>query len=151
MTDARPTDPIDFIEFHDGTIDRVERGSDTDVTIVFDHLYVCIRNGSDHAGWSYRAQLVLTGVSRFEQDGELDELSTLSKRDKRNIIDGDVCDANGVSLDLRQLLDGAPAASFKLDYLSPEYVAFSADITHAKLILLEAVERIEDCYIDRPD
>jgi len=149
MNDARPADPIDIIEFHDATIERVERRSATEVAIVFDHLYVCIRSKSDHAGWSYRAELVLSGVSRFEQLGDVPDPSKRSETEMHYVPDGEVRDANGEEIDPIVLLDGAPAATFAMSYCTSELVELSADVTYARLTLRAAIERIEDCYVAR--
>lgn len=45
------TETMDFIEFHDGTIDAIEERGSGATGIVFDFLSVRGRRGTDHGGW----------------------------------------------------------------------------------------------------
>lgn len=137
---------FDFIEFHDGTIERIDRPSADEVVIVFDHLYVCVRQGNDHAGWSYRAELVLSAVTSFTVDGDM-KLDAPTRHGQVFIDDGEVRDEAGEVIGLRALLDATDARTFSMQYFSPTPVLLSADIQRAKLVLVEAVRRIEDCYL----
>lgn len=134
---------FDFIEFHDGQIERIDRRAPGEVVIIFGHLYACIRRDDDHAGWSYRAELVLTGVSKFEIDGERDDDDAWPMQGY--VSDGEVLDRAGAPIDPRTLLEGSDASALWIDWVGRDRVRIRADSTHAKLVLVNALRRIDDC------
>jgi hypothetical protein len=141
---------IDFIEFHDATVERIEHRGDGTVVIVFDHLYVCERRGDDRGGWSYRAELMLGGVSNLVKEGNLVPGMPHAKDEPPTVSDGEVRDAGDAEVDPLLLLHRVPARRFWIHLFGrTEQLKLSADIVDARLVLLEAVERLEDCYIDR--
>ncbi len=144
------TGEIDFIEFHDGRLERiVER--DNELVLVFEHLYVCLRSADDHAGWSYRATLELAGASNLTREGDLDPFQPRAEKERLpRASDGAVLDANDVELDPLVLLRGSAARRFWIYlYNDTEAVKFSADIVRATLVLGDAVKRIDACGIVR--
>lgn len=145
---AVTTGEIDFIEFHDGIVERiVER--DNELVLVFEHLYVCLRSADDHAGWSYRATLELAGASNLTREGDLDPFQLRAEQDRPPwVSDGAVLDASDAEIDPTALLHGSAARRFWIFlYNDTQAVKLSADVVRATLVLGEAVERIEACGI----